>query len=410
MSAVLALEPIGGVAGDMCLAALLHLAERLGQGPQARAALDEGLARLAEAAGPAAIDLAAVRVVTSPAEISGIGALHVEVEVPAEVRVHEPHQRPWRVIRDLLGRARLPPGARERALRAFQLLAEAEGRVHGIPPQEVEFHEVGAVDSIVDMTGTALLIDALAPARVVGLPAPSGGGTARSAHGVIPLPSPAVLEVLRGRTLRPSGPGERTTPTGAALLAALTEPAEALPEMSVRAIGYGAGTKRWDDAPNLLRAVLGEEAWPAKGEGAALVLEANLDDLSPQLAAVALEAALAAGALDAWIAPIVMKKGRPGHLIGALVTEGTRARVEEALFRETSTLGLRASRVARSVLARELVEVQTPYGPIRVKLGRREGKLLNVAPEFEDCARAARAHGVAVKEVMAAALAAWRAA
>jgi uncharacterized protein (DUF111 family) len=190
----------------------------------------------------------------------------------------------------------------------------------------------------------------------------------------------------------------------------LTDPAEALPEMSVRAIGYGAGTKRWDDAPNLLRAVLGEEAWPAKGEGAALVLEANLDDLSPQLAAVALEAALAAGALDAWIAPIVMKKGRPGHLIGALVTEGTRARVEEALFRETSTLGLRATRVARSVLARELVEVQTRYGPIRVKLGRGEGKLLNVAPEFEDCARAARAHGVAVKEVMAAALAAWRAA
>lgn len=409
MTRVLALEPVGGIAGDMCLAALLHLAGRLGRGDELRAALDEGLSRLAEAAGPAALDLSAVRVVPRDVEVSGIGALHVGVEVPDDARAREPHHRPWRVIRDLLGRARIPEGARARALSAFQLLAEAEGRIHGVPPEEVELHEVGALDSIVDVAGTALLLDALAPERVVGLPAPSGGGTGRSAHGVIPLPAPAVLEVLRGRTLRPSGPGERTTPTGAALLAALTEPVAALPEMVVRAAGYGAGTRRWEDAPNLLRAVLGDEAGPAEGDRAALVLEANLDDLSPQLAAVALEAALAAGALDAWIAPLVMKKGRPGHLIGALVAASSRARVEEALFRETSTLGIRATAVSRSVLARELIEVQTAYGPVRVKVGRGGGALLNAAPEFEDCAHAARAGGVPVKEVMAAALAAFRA-
>ena len=406
---LLALEPVGGIAGDMCLAALLHLGARLGRFAELRGALDDGLARLAEAAGPGAADLAAVRVVASEVEVSGIGALHVEVVVPPEVAAREPHHRPWRTIRDLLGRARLPDGARSRALRAFQLLAEAEGRVHGVAAEEVEFHEVGALDSIVDLAGTALLIEALAPARVFCLPPPSGGGTGRSAHGVIPLPAPATLEVLRGRALRPSGPGERTTPTGAAIVAALTEHAAALPELSVLATGYGAGTRRWEDAPNLLRAVFGEEPDAGAADEAAFVLEANLDDLSPQLAAVALEALLQAGALDAWIAPVVMKKGRPGHLIGALASEAARPRIEDALFRETTTLGVRATRISRTVLAREWVEVQTQYGPVRIKLGRRGDAVLNAAPEFEDCARAARARGVAVKEVIAAAIAAFRA-
>jgi uncharacterized protein (DUF111 family) len=191
------------------------------------------------------------------------------------------------------------------------------------------------------------------------------------------------------------------------MLAAWTEEAEAMPEMTVHAIGYGAGTKRWDDAPNVLRAVLGETHQSARGE-AAWVLEANLDDLSPQLAAVALEAALAAGAHDAWIAPLTMKKGRPGHLFGALCSDASRAAVEAAIFRETSSLGLRATRVERSVLDRELTEVQTQYGPIRVKSGRLAGRLLNAAPEFEDCRQAAERHGVGVKEVQQAAIAAFR--
>ncbi|HWE25010.1 MAG TPA: nickel insertion protein, partial [Myxococcales bacterium] len=216
------------------------------------------------------------------------------------------------------------------------------------------------------------------------------------------------LELLRGRTLRPSGVGERTTPTGAALLAAWTESAESLPELAIGAIGYGAGTKRWDDAPNVLRAVLGERVAGQPGGGAGWVVEANLDDLSPQLVAAALEAVLAAGAADAWIAPVTMKKGRPGHLLGAVVPDGRRAAVEEALFRETSTLGVRAHRVERSVLQREMIEVTTSYGPVRVKVGRRGEQVLNAAPEFEDCRRIAQERGVAVKEVVAAALAAWR--
>jgi pyridinium-3,5-bisthiocarboxylic acid mononucleotide nickel chelatase len=396
---VLALEPVGGIAGDMMLAALLHLGAP-------RAALDDGLLALAEASG--AFDLRGTRVVAEPVEVSGIRALRVDVRVPPEVRDREPHHRPWRAIRDLLGRARLPERARELALLAFTRLAEAEGRVHGVTAEEVEFHEVGAVDAIVDVVGSALLVSALAPARIVCLPPPSGGGTARAAHGPIPIPGPAVLEVMRGRALRPSGPGERTTPTGAALVAAWTESAESLPELSVQAVGYGAGTRRWEDAPNLLRAVLGVAVRGQPGGGAGWVLEANLDDLSPQLVATALEAVLAAGAADAWIAPVTMKKGRPGHLLGAVVPEAARAAVEEALFRETSTLGVRAHRVERSVLDREVVEVATRYGPVRVKVGRRGGAVLNAAPEFEDCRLRAKEHGVAVKEVLAAAIAAWR--
>jgi pyridinium-3,5-bisthiocarboxylic acid mononucleotide nickel chelatase len=175
--------------------------------------------------------------------------------------------------------------------------------------------------------------------------------------------------------------------------------------MSIEAAGYGAGMRRWEDAPNLLRAVLGRSAVQAEG---AWVLETNLDDLSPQNVAVALEAALAAGALDAWVAPVTMKKGRPGHLFGVLCADSARAALEEVIFRETSTLGIRATRVSRSILDRELFEVTTQYGKVRVKLGRSQGRLLNAQPEFEDCRQAAERHGVPVKEVQAAAISAFR--
>jgi pyridinium-3,5-bisthiocarboxylic acid mononucleotide nickel chelatase len=380
----LALEPVGGIAGDMLIAALLHLGAP-------RAALDEGLRKLG----------LPIEIAVQEVEVNGIRALHVEVRGPAQDHLH----RPWREIRALIDQAGLSAPVARRAQEAFALLARAEGKIHGVAPEEVAFHEVGALDSIADVVGAALLIDALQVERIVALPPPAGSGTISSAHGLIPVPAPATLEVLKGRAVRPSGPGERTTPTGAALLAAWTEEVAALPEMSIEAAGYGAGTKRWDDAPNLLRAVLGKTA--VQNEGA-WVLETNLDDLSPQLLAIALEAALAAGALDAWIAPVTMKKGRPGHLFGVLCGETARAAVEAVIFRETSTLGVRATRVSRSILDRELTEVTTEYGKVRVKLGRSQGKLLNAQPELEDCRLAAERHGVPVKEVQAAALSAFR--
>ena len=397
---VLALDPVGGIAGDMMLAALLHLGAP-------RRALDEALAALAETSG--AIDLRGTSIDAEPVEVNGVRALHVLVRISTDVRGREPKHRRWRTIRDLLERARLPDRARDLAVRAFNRLAEAEARVHDVPVDEVEFHEVGAVDSIVDVVGSAALVAALGVADLICLPPPSGGGITRGAHGPIPLPAPAVLELFRGRALRSSGPGERTTPTGAALVSAWTDPAPALPDLSVDAVGYGAGTRRWEDAPNLLRAVLGERVAGQPGSGAGWVLEANLDDLSPQLVAAALEAAFSAGAADAWIAPVTMKKGRPGHLLGVLVPESARRAVEDALFSETSTLGIRAHRVERTVLERELVEVTTPYGLVRIKVGRRGGMLLNAAPEFDDCHRIARQQAVPLKEVIAAALAAWRA-
>ena len=397
---VLALDPVGGVAGDMMLAALLHLGAP-------RSALDEGLAALAEASG--AVDLRGTRVEAEPVLVNGVRALHVEVRVPPEVRGREPHHRPWRTIRELIDRARLPERARQLALSAFARLAEAESRVHAVAVDQVEFHEVGAVDSIVDIVGSALLVAALDPASIVSLAPPFGGGVARGSHGPLPVPTPAVLELLRGRSMKPSGSGERTTPTGAALVSAWTEPADWLPELAIDAIGYGAGTKRWDDAPNLLRAVLGERVRGQPGGGAGWVIEANLDDSSPQIVAVALEAVLAAGAADAWIAPVTMKKGRPGHLLGAVVPDSARNAVEAALFRETRTLGVRAHRVERSILQREIVEVATQYGPVRVKIGKRGEAVVNAAPEFEDCRRIAQERGVGVKEIVAAAVAAWRA-
>jgi len=383
----LVLEPIGGIAGDMTIAALLHLGAP-------RAALDDGLRRLG---------LPGISVEAREVEVQGIRAVHVEVRGAPDQHVH----RPWRQIRDQIARARLPPRAAELAQSGFALLAKAEARIHGVDPEDVEFHEVGAIDSIVDVIGAALLLDALAPERIVSLPPPSGGGLEQSAHGTIPIPAPATLELLRGRTMRPSGPGERTTPTGAAILAAWTEEALAIPELTVDRIGYGAGTRRWEDAPNLLRAVLGRPAAAHDREGS-WILEANLDDLSPQLVAVALDSVLAAGALDAWVAPVTMKKGRPGHLFGALVPESARAVVEAEIFKQTSTLGIRATRIERRVLDRELVEVETAYGKVRVKIGRLSGKVLSAAPEFEDCRQAAERQGVAVKEVMAAALSAFR--
>ncbi|MFL5276996.1 MAG: nickel pincer cofactor biosynthesis protein LarC [Myxococcales bacterium] len=394
---LLALEPIGGIAGDMLLAALLDVGAP-------RAALDEGLAALAKAAKDE--DLASVRVLAAAAEVNGIASLHVTVQLPDAVREREPHHRPYRVIREWLGSARLAPRAKDYAQAAFRKLAEAEGRIHGVGPDEVEFHEVGALDSIVDVVGASLLVAALDPGRIVALPPPAGSGTVRSRHGPIPVPAPAVIELLRGRALGPSGPGERTTPTGAALLATMSEPVESLPAMRILRAGYGAGTKRWDDAPNVLRAVVGDEA--SSSREALLVLETNLDDLSPQFVAAALEAALAAGALDAWVAPLTMKKGRPGHLFGALVADAGRGAVEEAIFRETSTLGIRATRVDRTALDREVVEVSTEYGTVRVKLGKIGGSIVNVAPEFDDCRARASERGVAVKEVAAAAIAAFR--
>lgn len=382
---VLFLDPVGGIAGDMFLAACLDLGV-------AQGALETELGRL----GPLGFRLEVRR-----DERESTGGTHVDVVVEGE----QPHDRAYVEIVRMVESAGFSERVRAAALEVFRRIGEAEARVHRRTLESIHFHEVGAVDSIVDVCGAAICLELLGWPRVLATPPPAGGGLVKCAHGTLPVPPPATLEIMRGRRFRSSGEGERTTPTGAGILAGLTEEVPSMPDLHVEQIGYGVGTRHFDDAPNVLRAVLGRGAQGHRG-GACLLIEANLDDATGQVVAHALEAVLAAGALDAWLTPIVGKKGRPAHLLSALVEEGTRRAVETVILRETTSLGVRASRWERRVLDREWREVQTPWGAVRVKLGREAGQLVNVAPEHDDCLRLAREAGVPLKDVLQAALAA----
>jgi len=390
-ASLLLLEPIGGLAGDMFLAA----------------ALDAGVDRGALEAALATLGVPGWRLEVTRRSVSGIACTHVDVVVEGE----QVASRPLTRILELVDRSGLTPRARAAARALFERIGRAEAKVHGIPYEEVHFHEVGAIDSIVDVCGAAVVMDLLGWPRALCAPPELGRGLVRTAHGPMPVPPPAVLELLTGKPIRPGGPpGEAVTPTGAAIIAHLCEIGP-LPAHVPARVGYGAGTVTWPDRPNVLRLTLGEPASlaaPDAGEGGLWVLETNLDDCPGQLVARAIEAALEAGALDAWAAPLTMKKGRPGLLLGALCDGPRRAAVTGAFLAETTTLGVRAHRVERTELERALHEVATPYGTVRVKAGSLGGTVLGAHPEYDDCLQRAREHGVAVKEVMAAALAAWR--
>jgi uncharacterized protein (TIGR00299 family) protein len=381
---LLVLEPIGGIAGDMFLAAALDL------GVDARA-LEAALRTLG---------VAGWRLAISRKTDCGIAGTHVDVVVEGE----QPHGRGLSEILALVDASGLPPRAKAAARAVFERIGRAEAKVHGVPVEEIHFHEVGAVDSIVDVCGAAVALDLLGWPRLLSAPPELGRGLSRSAHGPIPIPPPAVVELLAGKPVRPGGPpGEAVTPTGAAILAELAEVGP-LPPLVASRVGYGVGTRSWPDRPNVLRATLAE---PAEA-GDLWVLETNLDDATGQIVARALEAALEAGALDAWAAPIVMKKGRPAVLLSALVDEGRRAAVTRILFAETPTLGVRRRRVERDVLAREVRTVETRYGPVRVKVAMLDGVEVGAQPEHDDCLALAREKGVPLREVIAAALAAYR--
>jgi uncharacterized protein (TIGR00299 family) protein len=396
MSALLVLEPIGGIAGDMFIAA----------------ALDLGVDRAALEAALATLGLPGWRLEVSRRSSSGIQGTHVDVVVEGE----QPHARRLDAILALVAASGLAPRAKAAARALFDRIGRAESKVHGIPLADVHFHEVGAVDSIVDVCGAAVALDLLGWPRVLAPPPELGRGLVRTAHGSMPVPPPAVLELLVGKAVRSGGPpGEAVTPTGAALLAELAEVGP-LPTFVPGRIGYGVGTRSWPDRPNVLRMTLAEAVLPAasagpapEDAGALWVLEANLDDCSGQLVARAIEASLEAGALDAWAAPVTMKKGRPGLLLGALCDEAHRAAVTRVFLAETTTLGVRRHRVERDALVRELVTVETAYGAVRVKVASEGGREVGAHPEYDDCLARAREGGVAVREVMDAALAAHRA-
>jgi uncharacterized protein (TIGR00299 family) protein len=322
------------------------------------------------------------------------------------------HQRTWRDIRSLLLEAPLPEQVRDLALRAFERLAVAEAAAHGGAPMDVHFHEVGALDSIADVVGACAGFVHLGPERVVVSPVAVGSGTVAGAHGVLPVPPPAVAQLLRGVPSYAGPEGapvmELCTPTGAALLTTVATGWGPQPPMVTAEVGVGAGGRDPDGYTNVLRLLVGEPVPAEEGVDDLLVLETNVDDLDPRLWPEVITAVLAAGALDAWLTPIVMKKGRPAHTFRALVPPAIAADVRRVIFRETSTIGIRSSRVERHALPRETTTVLVGGLEVSVKVARLDGAVVNAQPEYDDVVRVATALDRPVVETLAAATAACR--
>ncbi len=384
---ILYFDCASGASGDMLLGAVVDLG----------LPLDTLRGELAK------LPLEGYRLESSRVNRSGLAATKVDVIAEA---AGQPHRHLRHVVAILQGSS-LPAPVRERAGALFRRLAEAEAAVHGTSPEKVHFHEVGAVDSIVDIVGGVIALDWLCASRCVASPLNVGTGTVTMSHGTFPVPPPATASLVAGVPVYGAGEGELLTPTGALLVTAYATAYGPLPPLRIEKVGHGAGSRDTKGRPNVLRLIVGEDAAGEPSVDRVLVLETEIDDGSPQLLGPLVDRLLGAGALDAFFTPVQMKKGRPGVLVTVIAPPSAREALEEILFRETTTLGVRRQEWLRSALERETARVETAYGPIRVKIGRRHGTVYNAWPEFDDCQRAAGEKGVAIKEVLAAALAAW---
>jgi uncharacterized protein (TIGR00299 family) protein len=385
---ILFFDAFSGAAGDMTIAALLDLGVPLSVVERAVGALP----------------LKGFHLHRGHAHRSGIVATTFDVHVESP----QPERTYASIDTMLGGAATLDARTRDLARRIFRRLGEAEAAVHKMALAEVHFHEVGAVDAIVDIVGAAASLAYLG-AEVVGAPLPMGRGFVKARHGVLPLPPPATVECLRGvPTYGVDLDAELVTPTGAAILATVAARFERWPSFAPERVGFGAGQRELGDRPNLLRLVLGAPTLAADERAPYVVLEANVDDLTGELAAHAIAALLAAGAVDAWATPIVMKKGRPALTVSALAPAARADLVAAALLEQTTTIGLRRIPVTRTERPRRTVTVETPFGPIAVKVSEGPYGPPQMKPEFDQCAAAAQAHGVPVREVLAAALVAAR--
>jgi uncharacterized protein (TIGR00299 family) protein len=307
-----------------------------------------------------------------------------------------PKHRHLNAILKLIRAADLPDGAKSKAEKVFCVLGEAEAAVHGVDIEKVHFHEVGAVDSICDIVAICLAFDLLAIQHISCSPVNVGSGTVKTEHGILPVPAPATAKLLLGKPIYSRGPAvELTTPTGAAVVAALATDFGAMPPMRIHSIGYGAGDHDFNEHANVVRVMIGEASGAAEAT-TVTVIEANIDDASPQLIGYAMELALEAGALDALIIPVQMKKGRPGVLIQIIAEHDKREELAAILFRETTTLGIRFYTAERRVQPREWLDVQTPHGIVRVKAGDH-----GFAPEYEDARRIASVSGLPLKQILA---------
>ncbi len=391
MTRVAYIDPVGGLAGDMWIAALLDAGA-------ARRALDDAIV---------ALGLPDAHVNAERVQHAGVAATHVEVIVTPRT-----HGRPAQELLDIVAAAALPPAVRANSIDAIGRLAAAEAEIHGVAADAVVLHELGGDDTLVDICGTFALLDALGVQRVVCAPVPMGRGVIASEHGPLPVPAPATLALLRGATVvGVDTPGELVTPTGAAIVATAAESFGPMPSMTLDVVGTGAGSRAHADRPNIVRVMLGDAAAIDRaGHGDVVVLEANLDDLVPELIPDVVDACRAAGAIDAWTTPIQMKKGRPGVIVSVLARPGDERLVAETLLRHSSSLGVRVHRLSRYELDRAIREVQVEGMAVRVKIGLLDGQVVNVAPEHDDCAAVAAATGRPVKQIWAEALTAATAA
>jgi len=385
------LDCSSGISGDMFLAALLD----------AGVELDRLRAELKK------IDLGPYEFTQSRVMRKGLAGNHVDIVVPDK----QPH-RHLSHIEKLIGNAALDEAAKQKALQVFRRLGEAEAKLHNQPVEKIHFHEVGAVDAILDIVGACLGLAMLGNPELVCSPLNVGGGTVEAAHGTLPVPAPATAELLKGIPVYSSGiESELVTPTGAALVSTLATAFGPVPAMKVERIGYGAGAKDFPSHPNIARLMLGEQAGGVgviASDAIVLVIEANIDDMNPQLYGYFAEKALAAGALDVTSSPLQMKKNRPGLLVSVISKPELENTLTHLLLEETSTIGVRITEARRKVLEREVVKVETAFGPVKMKVSRLEGKIVNAAPEFEDCRHLADKKSVPLKEVMQAAQSAFR--
>jgi len=333
---------------------------------------------------------------------NGMAATYAKVKTE-EQRAH----RSLTEVLEILRRSDLPPRVRDRARAVFQKLGEAEARVHDVPLEKIHFHEVGAVDAIVDIVGACIGFHALGIDKFACSPLNVGGGTTKMAHGVLPVPAPATANLLQGKPTYSNGvQRELVTPTGAAIVATLCDTFGPQPPMTVSAIGYGAGTADLEGQPNVLRIMIGEsteKAVPGYDEEIC-VIEANLDDMNPQIYGYFLERALAAGALDVYTTSVQMKKNRPGTLLTVLCKPQDANALTSLIFAETTTFGVRATNAQRRILPREHVSVSTTYGDVRIKLSRINGRIQHAAPEFDDCRKLAVEKNVPLQQVITEAL------
>jgi len=383
---VLYLDCAGGAAGDMVLCALTEAADCV--------SLIEAL--------PGAMGFADVTIDWPKGRSGGFAARRLTVGFDPQAH---PRHRTLADVDAIIDGAELPATVALMAKTVFRTLAEAEGEVHGETAETVHFHEVGAVDAIVDVVGACLALDQLAVDEIACSSLPMGSGTVECAHGTMPLPAPAVAAMLPGVPVHSAGvEGETVTPTGAALVTSFAHSFGTMPAMTVEAVGIGAGSAERPGLPNVLRAFVGEIAGPAEiGETDHVVVECNVDDLDPRVLPVVIERLLASGALDASVTPIVMKKGRPGHLLTVLAPTAALDVIVQVLLRETTSLGCRSYPVAKHHLGRRMATVDTPWGPISVKIALAGDEIVRQVPEFEDCAELARKTGVPVRDILAAA-------